>query len=191
MTADPKVSRVDVLGKQIAAVKDLFLISAMIVGAVWAVYQWSATHRKSEADEAELERKQKAAPHLEVAMTARVLQPGRSGGPKFIEAEVSLGSKSKREIEVTVSGASVKFYAARVSSIAADGRMKFGDPLTMVPEYADLAVEQVSLRPGDEPRRLHSVQRVDVPGLYLIRFVVTEIGKRKGYQGAETYVYVD
>jgi hypothetical protein len=181
MTADPKVSRVDVLGKQIAAVKDLFLISAMIVGAVWAVYQWSATHRKSEADEAELERKQKAAPHLEVAMTARVL----------IEAEVSLGSKSKREIEVTVSGASVKFYAARVSSIAADGRMKFGDPLTMVPEYADLAVEQVSLRPGDEPRRLHSVQRVDVPGLYLIRFVVTEIGKRKGYQGAETYVYVD
>lgn len=184
-------SRSEVFRSYAAGIQSIGVLIGLLMGGGWALFQWRANYVAQEAADKEQVRRWAHKPKLDVSLSAKKLQVPK-GAPRYIEVEATIGSKSRSVVSVEILGKNTRFYLSRVVGIQVDGDIEYAETRMFRAAYRDKNIEFLELRPGDEPRRLHSVQRVETPGLYLVRIAIPD-GERgiDAVNGAEEFLYVD
>lgn len=110
----------------------------------------------------------------------------------WVVVEVSLSNTGTKPVPLVLDG-NLRFYVSRVERVAADGMLVYGERTNLGFNYPDKSLDWFFLRPGTHIEKVHAVQKVDRPGLYLARFAVQVPDERVGHgreYGADTFFLV-
>lgn len=161
-------SKSETLASIAGTAQALATVVAIFAAGIWAYVKAEPALALTEL---QLKREQLAEKRvLNVSLTVTQLP---SKDSQLLGVELILSNGGNRRFDLRFDDATTDFYVAKVEQIDSDGGLSFTDRRELAFSYHDMPdrLRWVELVPGAEPTRLHAVQAVKSPGVYLVRFV--------------------
>jgi len=188
------------------AIQATIVSAGILIGGAWTATTFvtlsEAAKAKAETERVEAERDKLVA---EAELTRRSLESEHIVNTSIIAStyrnppdvrwvviEVSLSNTGTKPVPLVLDG-NLRFYVSRVERVTNDGTLVYGQRTNLGFNYPDKSLDWFYLRPGTQIEKVHAVQRVDRPGLYLARFAVQvpdeRVGRGREYS-ADTFFLV-
>lgn len=180
--------------------QSIAIIISLIVGGIWTftTFVKLAEARKGIAQaqiaeiDAELARRN-LANDIIINTSISAKQIGdQSTAKKWVVIDISLKNTGNKSAKLET-GQNMMLYVSRVKNVDLDGTVEYGPLKYFQFDYADKIIDWLLLKPNATIEKMHAIQYVEKPGIYLARFKLeigdTEVGEGHEY-GSEVFFIV-
>ncbi len=191
----------DSFSKLAGGIQALVTTLGIIIGGIWALVRFDAlleaqiaTHQaeKLEAEAIIARRGAESQVVLNIDISAKQISP-QDNTNRWVMIEITLRNSGNTPYKLDIKN-NTRFYIARVNGIDDNGVPEYDYESPLKFDYPDKTIEWFMLRPGAEIDRFRTIQKADLPGLYVARFSAgvpdASIGRDREYS-AQVFFHVN
>ena len=184
-------------------IQSIVTAAGLVIAGCWALWRYSdllenqtaiASLEKQEAQARTEKRQAQAKVILHVEVSAQQIPSGVElhASERWVVVELSVRNAGNEDYFLKLNK-STKFYVAKAISVASDGAQNYGKLIKLQFDYPDMTINGIAVKPSSEADKYRTIQRIEEPGLYIVRFAASTTGepnKESREYSAQSFFYV-